>query len=258
MNKKVFGTIAGASLIAGAITAVASSHREAPMIAEDQFVDNTDVYAFISPTDSNKLVMVADYIPLLLPSSGPNFYRFAEDAHYDINIDNDGDAVTDITYRYEFDTETKNGNTFLYNVGPVDSINSANLNVTQTYTLWKIAGGKKTKVMEGVPTAPWNVGKRSFPNYEQVALQAVKSAGGTSTFAGPRDEPFFVDLHVFDVDADDGWRQRDVDRPRGSDQRDRRRWCASDRDDGQDVGRRHLRERIAPAGAHPSPWPRRR
>ena len=65
MKKKVFGYLAGASLLAaGAITATASSHREAPMIAEDQFVDNTDVYAFISPTDSNKLVMVADYVPL--------------------------------------------------------------------------------------------------------------------------------------------------------------------------------------------------
>src|SRR5206468_6707758 len=49
------------------------------------------------------------------------------------------------------------------------------------------------------PVAPWNVGKRSFPNYEPVALQAVKSQNGTSTFAGPRDEPFFVDLHVFDL-----------------------------------------------------------
>jgi hypothetical protein len=200
MKKKLFGYLAGASLIAaGAITATASSHREAPMIAEDQYVDNTDVYSFISPSDSTKLVVVADYIPLLLPSSGPNFYRFAEDAHYDINIDNDGDAITDITYRYEFDTATKNGDTFLYNVGPVDSIDSPNLNVTQTYTLWKITGSKKTKVMENVPVAPWNVGKRSFANYEQVALQAVKSAGGTSTFAGPRDEPFFVDLHVFDL-----------------------------------------------------------
>src|SRR6187551_2217111 len=125
--KKRFLTIAGMSLLAGAITATASSHREAPMIGEDQFADNTDVYAFISPTDANKLVLVADYVPLLLPQSGPNFYRFAEDAQYDINIDNDGDAVPDWTYRYEFETAVKNGNTFLYNVGPVDSLQSQNL-----------------------------------------------------------------------------------------------------------------------------------
>src|SRR2546427_9216014 len=49
-----------------------------------------------------------------------------------------------------------------------------------------------------VPVAPWNVGKRTFANYEQVALQAAKSSNGTTAFAGPRDEPFFVDLHVFD------------------------------------------------------------
>lgn len=183
------------------MTSTASSHREAPMIGEDQFVDNTDVYAFISPGDAGKLTIVANYVPLLLPQSGPNFYRFSEDARYEIHLDNDGDAVADITYRYEFDTAVKNGNTFLYNVGPVDSISSANLNVTQTYTLWKIThrNGKRDKVMENVPVAPWNVGKRSFPNYEQVALQAVTSANGTSSFAGPRDEPFFVDLHVFDL-----------------------------------------------------------
>jgi hypothetical protein len=201
MKKMIYGTIGGLSLAAAAITATASSHREAPMIAEDQFVDNTDVYAFISPGDANKLTIVADYVPLLLPQSGPNFYRFAEDARYEIALDNDGDAVPDLTYRYEFDTQIKNGNTFLYNVGAVDSITSPNLNVVQTYTLWKInhKTNQRDKVMENVPVAPWNVGKRSFPNYEQVALQAVKSAGGTSSFAGPRDEPFFVDLHVFDL-----------------------------------------------------------
>src|SRR5207253_10626771 len=58
---------------------------------------------------------------------------------------------------------------------------------------------KRTKVLENVPVAPWHAGKRSFPNYEQVALQAVRSTGGLTAFAGPRDEPFFVDLHVFDL-----------------------------------------------------------
>jgi hypothetical protein len=149
MNKLVY-SIAGLSIGAVAITANASSHREAPMIAEDQFVDNTDVYSFISPTDPNKLVLIADYVPLLLPQSGPNFYRFAEDARYEIHIDNDGDAKEDITYRWEFETAIKNGNTFLYNVGPVDSLSSANLNVTQTYTLWKIDwhNGHKTKLID--------------------------------------------------------------------------------------------------------------
>src|SRR5690349_8747303 len=118
----------------GTMTAVmASSHREAPMIAEDQLVDNTDVYTFISPTNPDRLVIVANYVPLLLPSSGPNFYRFSDDARYEVHIDNDGDAKADWTYRWTFENEIKNGNTFLYNTGPVDSLTSANLNVTQWY-----------------------------------------------------------------------------------------------------------------------------
>lgn len=184
--------------------AVASSHREAPAIAEDQYVDNTDVYAFISPNDSEKLVIVANYVPLLLPSSGPNFYRFSDDARYEIRIDNDGDARADITYRYEFKTTTRNGGTFLYNTGPVAGIDDANLNVRQTYTLSRVetkGRSRRTVIAQDIPVAPWHVGKRSFPNgsYEAVATQAIREVNGIKTFAGPRDEPFFVDLHVFDL-----------------------------------------------------------
>jgi hypothetical protein len=200
---KIIYPIVGATLVAGAVTALASSHREAPMIAEDQYVDNTDVYSFISPTNPDRLVIVADYVPLLLPQSGPNFYKFSDEAFYEIHVDNDGDAIPDITYRYIFSSQLKNGNTFLYNTGPVEGIASQNLNVTQTYDLWKIDehSGHRTRLVQDAWVAPWNVGKRSFPNnsYEGVALQAVRSAGTTQTFAGPRDEPFFVDLHVFDL-----------------------------------------------------------
>ena len=202
MNKLIKSlAVAGLTLGAGALTASASSHREAPAIAEDQYVDNTDVYAFISPNDAGKLVIVADYVPLLLPTSGPNFYKFSDNARYEVHIDNNGDAVPDIGYRWTFSSQRKTGATFLYNVGPVDSITSPNLNVTQTYKLEKVneKTGATQTIMKDVPVAPWNVGKRSFPNYEQVALQAVSSVNGTTAFAGPRDEPFFVDLHVFDL-----------------------------------------------------------
>lgn len=204
MSKLLPFSLLAASLLAAAPSAaLASSHREAPGIAEDQYVDNTDVYAFISPTDASKLVIVANYVPLLIPSSGPNFYRFSDDALYEIHIDNNGDAVADLTYRYQFQTRTKNGGTFLYNTGPVDSLASANLNVTQSYRLTRIdeRSGRRTTVLDNAAVAPWHVGKRSFPggNYENVALQAVAQAGGVRSFAGPRDEPFFVDLHVFDL-----------------------------------------------------------
>src|SRR5215813_11772097 len=202
MNKLVKSlAIAGITLGAGALTASASSHREAPAIAEDQFADNTDVYSFISPNDPNRLVIVADYVPLLLPASGPNFYKFADSVRYEIHIDNNGDAVPDIAYRWTFTSHRKNGATFLYNTGVVDSINSPNLNVTQTYRLEKVneRTGATQTILDNVPVAPWNVGKNSFPSYEPVALQAVATSQGTTAFAGPRDEPFFVDLHVFDL-----------------------------------------------------------
>jgi hypothetical protein len=204
MNKLIRSlTVAGITLGAGVLTASASSHREAPAIAEDQYVDNTDVYAFISPNDANRLVIVANYVPLLLPASGPNFYKFSDNARYEVHIDNNGDAVPDIAYRWTFTSHRKNGATFLYNTGAIESLASQNLNVTQTYKLEKVdekTGATRT-IMEDVPVTPWNVGKNSFPNgtYEQVALQAVTTANGTTAFAGPRDEPFFVDLHVFDL-----------------------------------------------------------
>ncbi|MBL4683987.1 MAG: DUF4331 family protein [Nannocystaceae bacterium] len=96
--------------------ASASSHREAPSIAEDQFADNTDVYSFISPSNPDNLVIVANYVPLLIPHSGPNFYRFSDRVRYEILIDNDGDAYPDIKYHFVFNTTTANGSTFLYNV----------------------------------------------------------------------------------------------------------------------------------------------
>ncbi|HEU0037557.1 MAG TPA: DUF4331 domain-containing protein [Kofleriaceae bacterium] len=204
MKKKLIGSVVGLALAAGGTLNLlsASSHREAPEIGKDPFADNTDVYAFISPSDPNNLVVVANYVPLLLGPSGPNFYGFDPSVRYEVDIDNDGDAIGDVTYRWEFEDHLKNGNTFLYNTGPVDSFDSPNLNKTQTYTLTKIdhaANNKKTVILQDAPVAPWNVGKRSFANYEQVALGTVASANGYKAFAGPRDEPFFVDLHVFDL-----------------------------------------------------------
>ena len=203
----VISTLAAAALIALPGAAQASSHREAPAIAEDQFADNTDVYSFISPTNPDRLVLVANYVPLLIPSSGPNFYKFSDNVRYEFRVDNDGDALTDMTYHFAFKTTVKNGGTFLYNVGPVDDINSPNLNVIQTYDVFKAytdgQGKKKVdKIVADAPVAPWYVGDRTFPDdtYEDVAAQAISQAtDGSTVFAGPRDEPFFVDLHVFDL-----------------------------------------------------------
>src|SRR5207344_2295458 len=81
---------------------VASSHREAPLIAADPAIDNTDLYAFVSPDRPGYVTFVANFIPFEEPNGGPNFYPFATDAAYNINIDSDGDAKADATFRWTF------------------------------------------------------------------------------------------------------------------------------------------------------------
>jgi len=81
----------------------ASSHREAPLIANDPLADNTDVYAFRSPDNPDMITIIANYIPAELPHGGPNYYNFGENVRYEIHIDNDASIPGDeITYRFTF------------------------------------------------------------------------------------------------------------------------------------------------------------
>jgi hypothetical protein len=88
------GLVAASAALVGLVpgVATASSHREAPLIAADPPVDNTDVYAFVSPDAPDTVTMIANWIPLEAPGGGPNFYKFGDDVLYRINVDNDGDA----------------------------------------------------------------------------------------------------------------------------------------------------------------------
>src|SRR5438067_2738981 len=97
--------------------AKASSHSEAPLISQDPRADNTDLYAFVSPDDTSKVTLIANYIPLEAPASGPNFYSFDDNVLYEIKIDNNGDGSDDIAYQFRFHTATRNPNTFLYALG---------------------------------------------------------------------------------------------------------------------------------------------
>jgi hypothetical protein len=216
-----FALVAGlavAALAPGGSTA--SSHREAPYISTDPNADGTDLYAFVSPDDPRKVTLIANYIPLEEPAGGPNFNTFGDDVRYSFKIDNDGDAKTDIYYRFRFDTRRETGKTFLYNTGPVESPTDADLNIKQFYRVTKVRNGKKVKLGRNIPTPPVNVGPRSTPSYGDIAEQAVrKLPGGYKVFAGQRDDPFFVDLgsifdlgglrpfnpaHVIPLEAEDG------------------------------------------------------
>ncbi|MFE6040581.1 DUF4331 domain-containing protein [Streptomyces sp. NPDC056452] len=197
-------TAAGVSVLEPE-TATASSHREAPLISGQPQFDNTDVYAFVSPDHPDSTTLVANWLPFQEPAGGPNFYTFASDARYDIHIDSDGDAQDDLLYRFTFKDHRKNENTFLYNTGAVESLTDPDLNFTQTYDLelLRLQNGKPASrhpLAKGLPVAPSNVGKASMPDYQALRDQAVqKVAGGLKAFAGQADDPFFLDLRVFDL-----------------------------------------------------------
>ncbi len=195
------GVVAGSLYALGPAGATASSHREAPLIAADPAADNTDVYAFVSPDKPDTVTFVANWIPFEEPNGGPNFYPFASDARYNIYIDNDGDARSDVTMRFTFKNIDKRGrNTFLYNNGPVTSINDENLLFRQTVTMETSVDGERwTPRIKDAPVAPSRVGPASMPNYQTLRDQAVTSANGWKLFAGQADDPFFLDLRVFDL-----------------------------------------------------------
>jgi len=206
-TRSTAAALTGALIIAATSVGgvLASSHREAPLIAGDPAADNTDLYAFLDPTDPTKLTIIANYNPLEEPAGGPNFFPFDPNVRYEINIDNTGDGVADITYRFKFKTQTTSTNfagipTFLYNDGPVTSLTDPNLLVKQTYSVER-NGVELASAAGTLRTPPADVGPRSTPDYETTAAQAIFGlTDGTKVFAGQRDDAFFVDLgSIFDL-----------------------------------------------------------
>ncbi len=181
-----------------------SSHREAPEISKDSVADSTDLYAFVSPERPNTVTLIANYIPQQDPAAGPNFFEFGDDVVYRINIDNNGDGKADVVYEWRFSTSIRNPDTFLYSVGPIESIDSPNWIRPQTYELTRTVRGEGRSVLgRDLPVPPCNVGPRSTPRYARLAGQAVVSlAGGVKAFAGQRLDPFYADLgSIFDLGA---------------------------------------------------------
>jgi hypothetical protein len=172
------------------------------MIANDPRHDNTDVYAFVSPDESDKVTLIANWLPFQEPNGGPTFYQFQAGSNYDINIDNNGDAIADLVYTWVFTDHLRNPNTFLYNTGPVTTLPDEDLNFFQTYDLSvrRMGGGTEMLVDDGL-VAPSYVGPASMPDgydpLRQAAITSVKHGG--SSYAGQADDPFFADLRVFDL-----------------------------------------------------------
>src|SRR3954463_4388912 len=188
-----------------------SSHREAPSISQDPVADNADTYAFVSPDDPSTVTIITNYVPLEGPPGGPNFFEFGDDVLYSIYIDNDGDALPEIEYQFQFRTTLQNEDTFLYNTGPISSLTDPSWNKRQLYSVSVVRshGRDSDDVRRGQVLAknlacpPCNIGPRSTPNYDDLAAAAVHHLpSGETVFAGQRNDGFFVDLGaVFDLAA---------------------------------------------------------
>lgn len=177
-----------AAVTIGPGTGSASSHREAPLIAEDPSADLTDVYAFRSPDKPNTVTLLANVIPGEDPGAGPNWYTFSPGARYSIKIDTDGDVKPNVIYRFQFTRNT--GQFFLGDTA-------------QPFTVTRVAGGKSKVVARGT-TPPNNIGPRSTPDYSTLAQKSIVSFDGgvSKAFAGQRDDPFFGDIGaIFDLVA---------------------------------------------------------
>ncbi len=220
MNKNLISKILGVTcVVASAITfytwdsqkttVQASSHREAPLIANDPLADNTDLYVFRSPDDTNKVTIIANYVPFELPQGGPNYYSFGQNVRYEIHIEN-GSTLTptpgdDITYRFTFSKVNQDTTTFF-------NIRLGKENLKTTYIAEKsINGGPFVTIVSSGIVPPPNIGPRSIsgsaglsvPNYTTLMSAAIATAsgiGGEKVFCGPTDDPFFVDLGgIFDL-----------------------------------------------------------
>jgi hypothetical protein len=203
------GALALLALLGGPAPGDASSHREAPLISNDPLADNTDLYAFRSPDDPNTVTIIANYIPLELPEGGPNYGTFGENIRYEIHIKNQptsgslGTGKDNLTYRFTFSQENEDPTTFF-------NIRLGKQNLKTTYKVERsIDGGSFFEtVLEGGIVPPNNIGPRSIEGgaglgttYDQLVQSAQYTLDkGEKVFAGPRDDPFFVDLGgVFDL-----------------------------------------------------------
>ncbi len=219
------------AVAASALSLLASSHREAPLITETPKVDCTDFYMFTSyePGREGYVTFIANYVPLQDSYGGPNYFSLDPNALYEIHVDNNGDAVEDITFQFKFEnkardislpigpeTNRKTNAIPLLAAGPITAGNDQVLNLDQTYGIQMVRGPRRTGTSENLTNAASgsvtftkpmdNVGTKTFPDYDAYARQYIYNVtvpGSTNqgrVFVGQRKDPFVVNLgETFDL-----------------------------------------------------------
>jgi len=215
------------TLLMGALVALsstqvqASSHREAPNVTRLPTIDSTDFYAFRSYEDGRAgyVTLIANYIPLQDAYGGPNYFAMDPNALYEIHIDNDGDAVEDITFQFRFQQALGNEGAGvalaigdkqvaipLKNFGGVDAETPA-VNFAESYTVTKVMGDRRSGM--GMALTGDNgetfakpldyIGDKSFADYAAYAdgfvhTASIPGCGDGKVFVGQRKDPFVVNL----------------------------------------------------------------
>jgi hypothetical protein len=238
---KVFTPSILAAVICAAFASApseASSHREAPNISRFPTLDSTDFYAFNSYEQGRGdfVTLIANYIPLQDAYGGPNYFAMDPDATYSIHIDNDGDAVEDITFAFNFTSMLPNNNQGvqltvgpngnqrtvsvpLKNVGGIAAGNDSATNFSETYTVSMISGPQKTGTsvqLSNTTTSSTTfskpldyIGNKTFTSeqgYQDYANQFMyqvsipNCSDMAKVFVGQRKDPFVVNLgKTFDL-----------------------------------------------------------
>jgi hypothetical protein len=219
--------VVGAVALAVAATAAASSHREAPFITTRPKVDGTDFYMFNSYETGRAgyVTLIANYQPFENPQGGPNYYTMDPSALYEIEIDNNGDGVEDLTFQFRFTTVdsglsvmagSKSIPVPLSNIGPISAASSAAQNVAETYTVVLVRGNRRTGTVQSITNAATggaifakpidNIGAKSVPDYAAYAaafIYNITIPGCNQpgrVFVGQRADGFVVNLgETFDL-----------------------------------------------------------
>ena len=195
------------------VSAFAASHRNGPLLLEDQTANLNDFYLFRSYERgrSDRLVMSMSAQGFQNPDNGPSYYKFSDSVLYRFNINNSRglDGVADLQIDVVFQTKLRDNPTPVSYFGTIDNIDSPGIFLYQTYTV--IVRNLKTgqtdyfsqdKNNHALSVAPPNLGPTSTPNYEQKLGQpsVFELSNGMRVFAGPRDDAFYFDSGaVFDT-----------------------------------------------------------
>ncbi|MGB8170800.1 MAG: DUF4331 domain-containing protein [Chthoniobacteraceae bacterium] len=197
-----------------------------PNATLDPRADINSLFAFRSydadPTPRVTLILCVDRFAE--PGNAPGWFPFDPNVLYEFHVDNNNDAVGDISIQFRFTTLPIAGTDFQAYVGAAGGVNapgnspapiapgtqiipakitsfdSLGLRQLQSYTVTVIAGRKKTVLAGATPfyAVPPNAGPRTM-DYAALFTAGTHTAttSGVKVFAGAVDDPTWLDLGGF-------------------------------------------------------------